>query len=129
MRLLKFGLNETQLGLVKASLAKLEGAHRTRVAWFGDDSLVGNLLSIHALDLLTVLSHCKRNPESEMDLYRLRKSAMDKLNGLAKSARNEIKRQNYEMWLESYKKLWPGSEGDVDLRSATPQPSRFELIP
>lgn len=64
-----------------------------------------------------------------MDLFRLRKTAMDKLNDLAKSARNKIKKQNLEMWLESYKKLWPGSEGAVDVSMAPQQWDRIELIP
>ncbi|MBK8202828.1 MAG: hypothetical protein IPK68_11080 [Bdellovibrionales bacterium] len=129
VRPLSFDLNEVQLRAVKASIAKLEGAHKTRVAWFGDHSLEGNALSIHALDMLAVLGNCRRDSETEMDLFRLRKTVMDKLNDLAKSARNEIKKQNLEMWLESYKKLWLGSESTVDISSAQPQPSRIELIP
>lgn len=128
MRLLKFTLNEVQLGAVKSSLAKIEAAHRTRVAWFGDHSLEGNALSIHALDLLSVLSYCHRRSENEMALHRLRKAAMNQLNDLVQSARNEIKKQNLEMWLESYQKLWPGSECAVDLTAAPQQPSRIELI-
>ncbi len=103
-----FELNDTQLRAVRASLAKLDGGHRARAAWFGDESLDGNLLSIHALDLFSVLTYCQRNSENEMDLFRLRKTVMDKLNDLSKSARNEFKKQNYEMGLESYRKLWPG---------------------
>lgn len=127
--LLNFTLSEIQLHEVVSTLAKLEGAHRTRVTWFAEHSIEGNVLSIHALDLFSVLIYCQRNSENEMDLYRLRKAAMDKLDDLAKSARNEIKKQNFEMWLESYKKLWPGSDGAVDLRVAPPQPDRIELIP
>lgn len=129
MRLLSFDLNEVQLCTIKASLIKLDGAHRTRVAWFSDYSLEGNVLSIHALDLLSVLSYCQRNSENEMDLFRLRKAAVDQLKDLARSAQNEFKKQNLEMWLESYKKLWPGSESTTDLVSAPFQPSHIELIP
>ena len=128
MRLLSFTLNDVQLHAVKNSIGKLEGAHRTRVAWFGDHSFDGSALSIHALDLLTILSHCQRNSENEMDLFRLRKAAMDKLNDFARSAQNEIKKQNIEMWLESYQKLWLGSESATDLTTAPLQPSRIELI-
>jgi hypothetical protein len=99
---LHFDLSEVQLAGVSEALQKLENAHRTRVAWVGSYSLLENCLSIHALDLLSVLSYCQRNSENEMDLFRLRKTAMDKLNDLAKSARNQIKKQNIEMWLESY---------------------------
>lgn len=129
MRLLSFDLNAIQLRTVKASLAKLEDAHRTRVTLFGDYSLDGNVLSIHALDLFSVLSYCQRNSENEMDLYRLRKAAIDQLKNLARSARNEFKKQNLEMWLESYNKLWPGSESTADLLSAPFQPTHIDLIP
>ncbi|MBK9038032.1 MAG: hypothetical protein IPL83_02535 [Bdellovibrionales bacterium] len=129
MHLLNFTLNEAQRCTVKASLDKLEGAHRTRVAWVDDYLLNGQELTIHARDLLSVLSYSQRNSDNEMDLFRLRKAAMDQLADLKTSARNEIKKQNYEMWLESYKKLWPGSEGDVDIRSTSPQPDHIELVP
>ena len=125
---LQFDLSDIQLCEVTATLQKLEGGHRARVAWVGPYSLVESRLSIHALDLFSVLSYCQRNSENEMDLFRLRKAAMDKLNDLAMSARNEIKKQNLEMWLESYQKLWLGSESATDLTTAPLQPSRIELI-
>lgn len=129
MRLLTFTLNEIQLRLVNASLAKLEASHRARVAWFADYSLSVNVLSIHALDLLTVLSHCHRSSENEMELFRLRKAAMDHLSGYLGKTQDEIKRQNLGMWLESYKKLWPGVEADIDLATAPSQPNRIDMIP
>lgn len=112
---LHFDLSDVQLRDVTSTLQKLEQAHRTRIVWMGPYSIEENRLSIHALDLLTVLSYCQRSSENEMDLFRLRKAAMDKLNDLARSAQNEIKKQNLEMWLESYQKLWPGAESATDL--------------
>ncbi len=129
MRLLTFTLNEIQLREVKAALAKLEAGHRARVAWFDDHSLDGNVLSIHALDFVTVLGHCRRDPENEMELIRLRKAAMDQLTVHLRNTRDAIKKQNIETWLESFKKLWPGTDADVDLTLAPSQPDRIELIP
>ncbi|MGE3341780.1 MAG: hypothetical protein AB7J46_07915 [Candidatus Altimarinota bacterium] len=129
MHLCSFTLNEIQLCEIKAALSKLEAGHRARVAWFGDHSLEGNVLSIHALDLLTVLSHCHRSPDNEIELFRIRREAMAQLSDLIKNSRNDIKKQNYEIWLKSYKKLWPGTDSNVDLTQAPPQPNRIELVP
>jgi len=129
VRPLTFNLSEVQLHLVKASLAKLEAAHRARVAWFDDYSLSENVLSIQALDLLTVLSHCQRSPENEMDLFRLRKVATDELASRLGKTQDEIKKQNILMWIESLEKLWPGIDADVDLTVGPDQPSHIDLIP
>lgn len=127
MKHLRFVLNEIQLREVKASLAKLEAGHRARVAWFDDYSLEGHLLSIHALDLVTALSHCQRSPENEMELFRLRKAATDELALRREKTGDVIKKQNIGMWIESFRKLWPGTDADVDLTIAPPQPRRIEL--
>ena len=125
---LHFILSKVQLREVTSTLQKLEQAHRTRIVWMGPYSLDGNDLSIHALDLLSVLNHCIRTTENEMELFRLRRSAADQITAVMKRARDEIKIHNLEMWLDSYDKLWLGAESDKDLTQA-PQPSRIELIP
>jgi hypothetical protein len=129
MRNLKFTLSDIQLGEITETLAKLEAAHRARVAWFDDYSLNGNVLLIHAIDLLSVLSYCQRTHENEMDLYRLRKCAMDQLSDSLKITRNEVKKQNLETWLESYRQLCLGSEHSVDLTNQLHQYGKIELIP
>lgn len=126
---LHFDLGEIQLSEVTTTLQKLEQAHRTRIAWMGPYSLDGNHLSIHALDLLSVLSHCDRTVENEMELFRLRRSAADQITAVMKRARDEIKIHNLEMWLDSYDKLWLGAEAHKELTQAPQQPSLIELIP
>ena len=129
MRLLSFTLNEIQLREIKASLAKLEAGHRARVAWFDDHGLEGNVLSIHALDLLMVFNHCQRDAENEMELFRVRKTAIDQLSERLSKTQEELKRLNIETWLETYKKFWPGLDTDTDLTVAPSQPNRMESIP
>lgn len=128
MRLLTFTLNEVQLREVKAALAKLETGHRARVAWFDDHSLDGNVLSIHALDLLTVLCYCRRDPENEMELFRLRKAAMNELSLHLEKTHDAIKKQNIRRWLESFEKIWPGIDCEIDLTAAPPQSRRIEFL-
>lgn len=124
-----FELNDVQFREVSITLQKLEMAHRTKVAWVGSCSLQKNHLSIHALDLLSVLSHCSRTPENELEIFRLRRSAVEQVLRMKTAARNEIKIQNLDVWLESYAKLWPGAGANCDLSQPTPQPSRIDLIP
>lgn len=126
---LHLDLSESQRREVSATLEKLEGAHRTRVAWMGPYSLEQGHLSIHALDLLTVLSHCRRLPENEMELFRLRRSATEQIIAMKERARDGIKIHNLNMWLESYEQLWLGNEAHVNLTQPPPQPNRIELIP
>ncbi len=126
---LHFDLSEIQLSEVTFILQKLEQAHRTRIVWMGPYSLEGNHLSINALDLLSVLNHCTRTTENEMELFRLRRSAADQIVAVMKRARDEIKIRNLEMWRDSYNKLWLGAESGKDLTQAPSQPRRIELIP
>ena len=99
---LHFNLSDAQLREVKSTLYKLEGAHNTKVTWVGPYSLQENHLSIHALDLLSVLSHCHRTPDNELEIFRLRRLAIEQINNMKSAARNEITIQNLEMWEESY---------------------------
>ena len=126
---LKFELNDTQLCAVSESLTKLENAHRAKAAWFDDYVLEGSSLIIHALDLYSVLDHCERNSENEMDLFRLRKSATDQMTSLLEKSKVEIKKHNINLWLDHYKKLWPGTNSDNDLTAPPYQPNNIELIP
>lgn len=122
-------LSDIQLSEVTYALQKLEGAHHSRVAWVGPYSLDGSSLSIHALDLISVLLQCRRTTDNELELFRLRKAAVDQIGSMLAGARDEIKIRNIEIWLDSYKKLWPGAEADHDLTQSPPQPSRIDLIP
>lgn len=126
---LHFDLGDVQLREMAIALQKLEGAHRTRVAWVGPYSLQKNHLSIHALDFLSVLCQCRRTPENELEIFRLRRSAIEQINSMKTAARNDIKIQNLEMWEEYYSELWPGAEANRDLGQPSPQPSRIDLIP
>lgn len=126
---LHFDLSDVQLREVTAAVEKLEGAHRMRVNWMGPYSLEQNHLSIHALDLLTVLGHCRRSPETEMELFRLRRSAIEQLTVRKERTVDDVKIHNLNLWLESYDKLWLGDEVDKDLSQPLPQPSRIDLIP
>ncbi|MGE0528602.1 MAG: hypothetical protein AB7G93_16405 [Bdellovibrionales bacterium] len=126
---LHFQLSETQLELVSAALTKRKSAHSARVAWHGPHSLDDGRLSIHALDFISVLDHCRRSSENEMELFRLRRSATDQLQGSLARSRNEIKKRNLKMWLEYYAKLWPGSEADKDISQPPKQPKYIPLIP
>jgi hypothetical protein len=102
---LHFDLSDVQLCEVVAALQKFECAHRTQVAWMGPYSLEGSHLSIHALDLLSVLSHSHRETENAFELFRLRRSAVDQLTTAKSGTHDEIKIRNLEMWLDSYKKI------------------------
>lgn len=126
---LQFELSETQLIGVSEALRKLESAHRTRVAWVGSYQIQEYQLSIHALDLLSAFAQVNRTSENEMEMFRLRRSAIEQLTRLLANSRNEIKKQNLQMWLDSYNKLWLGAEADRDLTQPPPQPSRIDLIP
>lgn len=122
-------LSDVQLSEVTHALQKLEGAHRSQVAWVGPYVLDGSSFSIHTLDLISVLLQCRRTTDNELELFRLRKAAVDQIEYMLDRARDEIKIRNLEMWLESYKKLWPGAEANRDLTQAPSQPSRIDLIP
>jgi hypothetical protein len=122
-------LTETQHGEVAFALKKLDGAHRSRIAWVGPCTLDGKSLSIHSLDLIAVLLQCRRTDENEIELFRLRKTAVDLIKSQRECTQDEIKNRNLEMWLDSYKKIWPGAEADIDLTSPPTPSSRIELIP
>jgi len=126
---LHFDLTDIQLREVATALDKLEGAHRTRMNWMGPYSLEQNHLSIHALDLLTVLGHCRRSPENEIELFRLRRSAIEQLSDRKERTSDDVKAHNLKLWLESYDKLWLGDDADKDISQPPPQPSYIELIP
>lgn len=85
---LKFELSTVQLREVKAAISHIEGKRESNI-WFGPFSLTRNSLSIHALDLLNVLSRCARDAGTEIELFRIRKEAMDQLEHLRMRA--EIK--------------------------------------
>ncbi len=126
---LHFDLSESQRREVEFALQKLEGAHRSQVAWIGPYALDRNSFSIHALDLISVLLQCNRTTDNEFELFRLRKAAVDQIGSMLERARNEIKIRNLEMWLDSYKKIWPGAESGRDMTKPLPQPSHIDLIP
>lgn len=126
---LHFDLSEVQLREVVAALEKLESAHRMHMNWMGPYSLEQNHLSIHALDLVTVFGHCCRSPETEMELFRLRRSAIEQLSARKERTFDDLKIHNLNLWLESYDKLWLGDDADKDVSQPPPQPSRIDLIP
>ena len=97
--------------------------------WMGPYTLEQNHLSIHALDLLTVLGHCRRSPENEIELFRLRRSAIEQLTNRKERTSDDIKIHNLNLWLESYDKLWLGDDADKDVTQPSPQPSYIDLIP
>ncbi len=104
---LKFELSEVQLREVKTAIARIESKRTTNI-WFGPFSLARNSLSIHALDLLNVLSRCGRNAGTEIELFRLRKEAIEQLEHLRMRARNKVKLGTLDSWLELYSKPWIG---------------------
>lgn len=126
---LHFDLTDVQLCEVATALDKLEGAHRTRMNWMGPYSLEQSHLSIHALDLLTVLGHCRRSLENEIELFRLRRSAIEQITDKKVLSSNDIKIHTLNLWAESYNKLWIGDAADKDLTQPHSQPNRIELIP
>lgn len=104
---LRFALTDVQLCEVKAAISHLESKRSSNI-WFGPYSLAENFLSIHALDLLNVLSRCARDAGTEIELFRLRKEAIDQLEQLRMRARAKVKMDNIDSWLELYKKPWIG---------------------
>ena len=126
---LHFDLREVQLREVMTTLEKFEGAHHTRMNWMGPYELAQNHLSIHALDLLSVLGHCRRSPESEMELFRLRRSAIEQLTSRRERTFDAVKAHNLNLWFESYDKLWLGDYADKDLSQRQLQPNCIDLIP
>ncbi|MDZ4663198.1 MAG: hypothetical protein SGJ18_16430 [Pseudomonadota bacterium] len=120
-------LSDVQIDEVTFALKKLEGAHHSQVAWVGPYALDGNSLSIHALDLISVLLQCRRTADIELELFRLRKTAVDQIGAMLERAKEEVKIRNLEIWLDSYKKIWPGAESDRNLTQPPPQPARFDL--
>lgn len=126
---LKFELSEIQKQVVSETLTKLENAHRAKQAWFDDYDFSGSSLSIHPYDLFTVLDHCERCSENEMELFRLKKSAVEQMTSRLAKPKSDIEKRNIEMWLDSYKKLWLGQSAGADLMTAPHQPERIELIP
>ena len=126
---LHFDLTDVQLREVATALDKLKGAHRTRMNWMGPYSLEQSHLSIHALDLLTVFGHCRRSPENEIELFRLRRSAIEQLTDRKERTFDDAKAHNLSLWLESYEKLWLGGDADKDISQPPPQPSYIDLIP
>ena len=128
MRLLTFTLNEIQLREVKAALAKLEAGHHARVAWFDDHSLDENVLSIHALDFVTVLSHCLRTQQNEIELFRLRRTAIRMLSIRYSKTKNETKKLNIKICKDQLEKVGFGSEYETDLKSAPKLPIHIQTI-
>ena len=104
---LQIALTAVQLREVKAAISHVESKKSSNI-WFGPYSLTENCLSIQALDLLNVLSRFTRNAGTEIELFRLRKEAIDQLESLRRRARNRVKVDNIDSWLELYNKPWIG---------------------
>lgn len=104
---LHFALTDVQLREVRSAISHIESKKSSNI-WFGPYSLTENNLSIQALDLLDILSRCTRNAGTEVELFRLRKEAIYQLEQLRMRARNKVKLNNIDSWLELYNKPWIG---------------------
>lgn len=104
---LRFALTDVQLREVRSAISHIESKKSSNI-WFGPYSLTENNLSIQALDLLDILSRCTRNAGTEVELFRLRKEAIYQLEQLRMRARNKVKLNNIDSWLELYNKPWIG---------------------
>ncbi|MBX9766986.1 MAG: hypothetical protein K2X47_06925 [Bdellovibrionales bacterium] len=115
---LKFELNEVQRREVGGAISLIQSRKSSNI-WFGPHSLTANGLSIHPLDLLNVLSRCHCNSGTEIELYRIRKEAMNQMVRLRRRARNTMKIRTIEAWLEQYGKPWIGIDAPkVSLKPA-----------